>query len=260
MDKEQASDYVINRLMKGYHRNTIIAELSVELHAPIELVSNFVDKVSESFTASQDFKDSLPIEIQADNRNKRKIDISSKADASGEDEKPGNIGKRSSLRKKKGNSPLEGNRDSESSSDYNPPDKSGQHHDFDLEAVNRFVIKSIKNHHRHNDIVAAVCSRTKMDWNEAQRLVASIQTQNYEELSTSNRTTEMWLSMVFIFGGILLLGWSLSGVVYMIKALTGQQPSDLPSEFLVWQVGGFVISLGIIAGGIFGFYRSLSNQ
>jgi hypothetical protein len=260
MDKEKAFKYVINRLMKGYDRNTIITELSGELQAPIELVSKFVDKVSESYTTSQNLDDPQSTKFQTDNRDKKTTEFANKNGEYRENEKTINIGIQSRLHANKEISPVEEPADSELIDDYNQPNRFGQNRDIDVEAINRFVIKSIKNHHRHNDIVAAVCSMTKMDWNEAQRLVAKIQTQSFEELSTSNRTTAIWFSMAFIFGGILLLGWSLSGVVDIIKTITGMQPSNLPSEFLIWQMGGFVISLGIIAGGIFGIYQSLSNQ
>ena len=78
MDKEKAFKYVINRLMKGYDRNTIITELSVELQAPIELVSKFVDKVSESYTTSQNLDDPQSTKFQADNRDKKTTEFANK--------------------------------------------------------------------------------------------------------------------------------------------------------------------------------------
>jgi hypothetical protein len=50
------------------------------------------------------------------------------------------------------------------------------------------------------------------------------------------------------------------GLLDYYNAITGQDANTLPSDFIVLVIGAFIASIGIMAGGIFGLYRTLTNQ
>jgi len=259
MDKNQATDYVIKRLKYGHAIDVIAADLSKELEVPLKLITRFVKNVFDSYSTTQSPGDKPSISeentgvgsreaVMDTDESNEKVSMYIPPDLNiiqAGEEINSNLPEPIEATHDEGTYPGQGIKESE---------------EYNLKEIRLFVIRSIKNHHRHNDIVAAVCTRTGMSWNAAQRFVASTQTQNHEELSRSNKTIMLLFSALFIIGGILLLGWSVISMINYYNTFTGLEPETLPPEFLVWIASGFIISLGIISGGIFGFYQSLSNQ
>jgi len=259
MDKSQATDYVKNRIRNGYDIDVIAADLSKELRVPLKLITKFVKNVFDSNSQNQSSGDKPSTMEDKKEKEPRKgiKDISESNEIVSRKISPDSVRQKSGVGKNIGKiKPSEVTREN----GYYPGQETKESNAYNLEEIRLFVIKSLINHHRHNDIVAAVCTRTGMNWNAAQRFVATTQTQSHEELSRNNTSFMLLFSVLFIIGGILLLGWSVISMINYYNSLTGLEPEVLPPEFLVWIFTGFITSLGIISGGIFGFYRSLSNQ
>ena len=259
MDKSQATDYVKNRIRNGYDIDVIAADLSKELGVPLNLITKFVKNVFVSNSPNQSPGDKpSPMEEKKETEPRKSIKETYESDE--------NVSRKISpdLIRQQSDEGINSRFPEPSETTHGKGNYSIQETKvsdaYNLEEIRLFVIKSIINHHRHNDIVAAVCTRTGMNWNAAQRFVATTQTQNHEELSRSNSSSMLLFSILFIIGGILLLGWSVISMINYYNSFTGLEPEALPPEFLVWIFTGFITSLGIISGGIYGFYRSLSKQ
>jgi hypothetical protein len=126
--------------------------------------------------------------------------------------------------------------------------------------LERFILQSLKKHRRQNDIVQVVCERTGWSWNKAQRFVARTQTKNHHELTKRNRLFMIPFSSIFIIGGFLLLLWSVLALLDYYNGYSGQGTSTLPFDFIILVFAGLLTSFGIIAGGIYGLYCTLTSQ
>lgn len=261
MEKYEAERFVIQRLNLGDDKKEIAVELSQLLGAPTELVKRFVDQVSKS-------QQQLPSTIHEEFM---KSDLESLSDdgaigvIEGDDspylydepliDEAENI--ESSPHEKEDNIIITKQKppDDEDESGTAPhPNKEEQ---LELES---FVLQSLKKHRRQNDIVQVVCERTGWSWNKAQLFVARTQTRNHHELTKRNRLFMIPFSGIFIIGGILLLLWSVLALFDYYNGYSGQGTSTLPLDFIVLVIAGLLTSFGIIAGGIYGLYCTLTSQ
>jgi hypothetical protein len=260
MDEKGATNFVLNRLKLGHNRQDIVDELSQILSAPSDLIEKFVTKVTGSSPQPVvPVETPPPVEIETHENyvESDTLDVRDFQEDSLYQESEDEIQPVLQYEEVDPDINYQGD-EVEDPSDHvtdTPPKK-----EYTQEELTVFVLNNIKSHKRHNDIVEAVCQLTGMHWNEAQRFVARTQTQHHDQLSKSNKSIMITFSTLFVIGGGLLLIWSVLGLLDYYNAFTGQDVNTLPSDFIVLVIGAFIASIGIMAGGIFGLYRTLTNQ
>lgn len=129
-----------------------------------------------------------------------------------------------------------------------------------LEAM---ILKALSKNRRQSDIVAAVCERTDMSWDESQRLVAKVASQNRKQLKSRQNCVFIPLAILAILSGLALLYASLGEVIPVGLAII-QPGADIVESLpeiqqsvydLPWAITGFVLLLG----GIVGFFLALRD-
>ena len=265
MDKQQATDFILKRLELGYKKESIAEELSSQLKAPSAVVAKFVDQVAANFQpkppqqpAPRPAQADIPswildLEEQGSPTELIRDDISDSQQA---------------LKSPQSFQDL--NRPSSENLLVNPPSSlseaevnliSTPQKEIDTEELTAFVLQELKRQRRLNDIIEIVCQRTGWHWNEAQRFVARAKTTHHGAISKSQNRFMIPFSVVFILGGILLLIWAITALVdYYLGYTSLDHSSTLSADFIPVVLGALVTSLGIIAGGIYGLYRTLASR
>jgi hypothetical protein len=259
MDEKQATNFILNRLNLGHDINIISDDLSKLLGVPSDIVMRFVNKIAAShtpppgsFSKTPPYKSAPPFSTD--------VLITEPSSDLNEDT---NQGPDDDFQYPDSQTEAEQETLQPSKEKLRAP---FQHQEslpisnIDLDELKAFVIKSLKKHIRHNDIIEEVCQRAQWNWNESQRFVARTQTEQHSQLTKSRLSFMVPFSVIFILGGIFLLFWSGLTLYDYYLGFTNPEYSTLSLDFLPLVLGGLVTGFGIIAGGIFGLYRSLSNQ
>ncbi len=267
MEKPEARDFVLQRLQLGYEKEEIVKDLCQRLGAPSELVLRFVNQVSENYLRNQNSGISPFVIIDQKEKIENETGLEDKAmDQSGKDDSISVEGEASideivTLEQK--SSEYEEERsaiEQAESQSRNEFEEISIVNDINIPELEQLTLQNIKKLYRHNDIVEQVCEKTGWSWNKAQRFVAKTQTKNHQELTRSSRIFMIIFCIIFIIGGLLLLLWSVLTFKEYRNGWTGQITSTLSMDLVSFIIGGFFTSLGIILGGIYGLYRTLSNQ
>jgi hypothetical protein len=114
-----------------------------------------------------------------------------------------------------------------------------------------FVISEIATHRNRNDIIMALCEKTGSSWDQAQRFVRKVESENRQSIAARQSPILVMIGVVTIVGGLLL------GAYTVIRTLNGY----------AWGLPGMPIpylgnltyagtSLGMIGGGIVGLLRT----
>jgi len=256
MDQQQATNYILERLKLGYTKVDIAADMSQRIGAPPDLVMRFVNKVADLQIQQEPSPDNEKIAHHDDqDAFEPTYDLIHEWDYN--DQENSYV---SNPDEKEISENIPGDSTHIGTAQPNQEKFKSKTAAFDRDALTDFVVQSTKRQRRFNDIVEMVCKRTGMTWNQAQRMVARTQTVHHKELTKSSGKIIIPVSIGFIIGGILLLIWSIVTIFDFYNAFMGQDFSALPVEFIFVVGGVFIASFGIMAGGAFGLYRTLSRH
>ena len=132
--------------------------------------------------------------------------------------------------------------------------------------VEKFVLQMLAKNRKTSDTVLAVCERTGLDWNEAQRLVAHIAAKNQKTLKTKQNRLPMILSIIALLAGALLLfaGISESYTIYSVvrRAQSAEEMvmTAASQEFLRRAFWSLITGGALLIGGTVGLFISLRSQ
>ena len=122
------------------------------------------------------------------------------------------------------------------------------------EELTTFIIKELGRHRDRKDIIQKICERDELNWQEAEQLITSVETQHRRAIATRQTPLLLFLSIGTLLLGIGLLAINmdiLSG--FFQKDLLGQVLS-LQSSY--YRVLGFITGLGMTAGGMIGLWKA----
>jgi hypothetical protein len=132
--------------------------------------------------------------------------------------------------------------------------------------VEKFVLQMLSKNRKTSDTVLAVCERTGLDWNEAQRLVAHIAAKNQKTLKTKQNRLPLILSIVAVLAGVLLLfagiseGYTIYSVVQKAQSTEEMVMAAASQEFLRRAFWSLVTGGALLIGGTIGLITSLRSQ
>ena len=283
MDKEQATDYIINALQQNRTQEEIVTTLSQRLKAPPELVTRFVNQVKTKH--AQLIHPPHPIQL---------------------DEPPPSQPVESSSTSLEGSEPIppaastiaETTPDSIEPSAYQPevqqttspyhasdeieqatfeesklagvepddtlPVEEGEIRptkQVDIEELTAYVVNALGKHRRHSDVVGEVCQRTGWHWKQAQRFVARTKTDQHVELDKKQNRMLIPIGIAFVLGGLFLLIYTgMELLNYMLIPMGVSEEEMLRIDFIPYLVALFFLGFGLLVGGGFGLYRTITSR
>lgn len=125
------------------------------------------------------------------------------------------------------------------------------------EELTKLIIKELSRHKDRKDIATKVCEQSTLNWNEAERLIEEVATQNKRKIAARQSPLLIILSIGSIILGIGLLLFNVQFMLSFFQKDTVGQLLSLRSGYyqLAESVSGFVMAIG----GFYGFWKILGN-
>jgi uncharacterized membrane protein len=125
------------------------------------------------------------------------------------------------------------------------------------EELTKLIIKELSRHKDRKDIATKVCEQSTLNWNEAERLIEEVATQNKRKIAVRQSPLLIILSIGSIILGIGLLLFNVQFILSFFQKDTVGQLLSLRSGYyrLAESVSGFVLAIG----GFYGFWKILGN-
>ncbi len=269
MDKQEAIAFILREYAQGAKPADIAIRLSVLLGAPADLTDKFVTQTIAQHThaATQPMSEAL---VQ---HNAQLVQSAQAA--------PAPLSPRPSPKKEiplppqpAPESTWQPAQPSPANTSWSPPPAStpswqapapamSQQPDPELEA---FVLRALTKSSKQSDVVMMVCERENLNWDEAQRIVARIATQNRKKLTGRQNRIIIPLAVIAIIVGLLLAYAGLREIYLVTTAIEAYQagnPAAIPVEArdpmrnAPWAV---LAGLSITLGGIFGLFKAIKAQ
>jgi hypothetical protein len=236
MEKQEAVNFILQELGKNRPQADIAADLSARLGAPLETVSKFVAKVASQQPEVQETADPVSPPPTSQAFTTGLPDMPDASDAVAQAFLQGNVQDTKSTVKEDPERPFKEN--------------------SELETV---ILNELGKNKRNSDIVMMVCEQTGLNWNQAQRIVARIESKNRKKLSARQNRILLPLIIAAIVFGVLLTA---SGVFEYYQSVQGfVQGNQIPDQVAI-RDGFWAISVGslMLLGGIAGLIIVLLKQ
>jgi hypothetical protein len=290
MDKKQATQHTLNRLLAGYNTDEITDELSRLLKAPSEVTKRFVEQViadhPEAIPALPPIENNelpewmQPISAVFPNESDG-AQVDTPSHQTTDSDLPPNL--LALLSEKDAyvapsitqpdQEPAESaGMDLPRQANFVPSDqitenaKDGDESQAaDLEELAEYVLEQLKKQRRYNDIVETVCHRTGWHWNKSQRFVARVKTKNHEQLQSRQNRVTIIIGIAIIIVGLLMTlnGASTIADYAKIATFARTNPEALLSispQPIIFALAATVTGLGMIVGGGFGIGRAMTGN
>jgi hypothetical protein len=151
-------------------------------------------------------------------------------------------------------------------SEYSIPDISSrpksQPVDPELEAE---ILKLLSKNKKRTDIAMMACEQTGMNWDQAQRLVARIESQNRKKLTSRHNRFLIPFTIIVLLAGVALLIAGASELLPIAREMADPQ-NDLVTDVMYTQgliqeaFWALVMGLGLLLGGGVGLFKALQSQ
>ena len=114
--------------------------------------------------------------------------------------------------------------------------------------IKKFIILELGKHRKPNDIIIEVCEKTGMGWNDAQKFVRQVYTENHSEIVGHQNGIIFALVILEIIAGVAIslgiLAMTLSGwIIFFLR---------FPVPYL-GNLAYFMLGVFMILGGIKGY-------
>lgn len=132
--------------------------------------------------------------------------------------------------------------------------------------VEKFVLQMLAGSRKSSDAVLAVCERTGLSWDEAQRLVSRIAARNHKMLKSRQNRGPLILSLIALSVGGVLIFAGISEALTIYAALQGTQSGEAlviraaSPEFLRRTFWALALGATLLLGGTVGLFIALRNQ
>lgn len=253
MDKQEAIEFILQELNNNCDQEEIAFKLSQRLGAPADVVRKFIARVASENPVPASYLNqpvAPPSEVLQTPSIPEAVQQAPSSLASAQP---------------RTSTPVEPAVIHPSVSE-NPPAaidtrKPGQ----DDPETEKLILSALVKNRRNDDIVLAVCERTGISWDQAQRWVARIASQNRKKLTSRQNVFLIPLSLLALLGGLVLLYSSFSemNLAYkLVIALTSSPTSRAPIEQPMVQEGAWalLVGLGLTLGGGLGLFKALQSQ
>jgi ABC-type uncharacterized transport system involved in gliding motility auxiliary subunit len=135
-----------------------------------------------------------------------------------------------------------------------PPPLGGKIGDAITQENTAFVINELGKHRNRNDLIMALCEKTGGSWNEMQRFVQQVESQNRQKITARQSPILIMIGAITVIGGLGLL------VYTVIRTMNGYAWGlpGMPIPYL-GNLTYAATSLGMLGGGTLGTLRTLRS-
>lgn len=124
------------------------------------------------------------------------------------------------------------------------------------EELTNLIIKELSKHRDPKEITRIVCEHSYLNWNEAEKLVGEVATQNKRKIAVRQSPLLIILSIGTLVFGIGLLAYNVNFVMNFFQRDTLGQILGLQSGY--YRVAELVTGLGMTIGGFYGLWKTLA--
>ena len=125
------------------------------------------------------------------------------------------------------------------------------------EELTILIINGLSKHQDRKEIVRQICEQSYLNWNEAERLVEEVASQNKAKIAARQSPLLIFLSIGTLVFGIGLLAYNAHFVIGFFQTDTIGQILSLQSGY--YRLGGLVTGLGMTVGGFYGLWQTIAT-
>jgi len=125
------------------------------------------------------------------------------------------------------------------------------------EELTNLIIKELGKHHDRKAIIQKVCEEGKLNWGEAERLIAEVEAQNKRKIAARQGPFLIFVSIGTLVLGIGLLAYNMEVLVSIFNRDLLQQILSLQSGY--YRLAGLITGLGMTIGGLYGAWTTLGS-
>jgi hypothetical protein len=123
------------------------------------------------------------------------------------------------------------------------------------EQITTLIIDELGKHHSRNELIRVVCERAGINWADAAKLIEQVEEQHRGTIAKRQSPILLAISIFTMIGGLALLFVNFQFFIDFFQ-------SDPLERLLVLRTGyykivGLVTGLGMLSGGIYGFWKTL---
>lgn len=129
----------------------------------------------------------------------------------------------------------------------------------------RLVFSELSKHRQRSDVVMMVCERTGVEWSQAQRFVAQVETEQRGKISARKNILVIPLGIIFIISGLAVAISNAQVVIFLLGPAFN--PTSVSPEIIEATISAmpyapylFLAGLGMIAGGVVGIVLAIRSQ
>lgn len=125
------------------------------------------------------------------------------------------------------------------------------------EELTDLIVKGLSKHQDRKEIIRTVCEQSYLNWNEADRLVEEVATQNKTKIAARQSPLLIFLSIGTLVFGLGLLAYNVQFVMVFFQRDTLGQILSLQSGY--YRLGTLATGLGMTVGGLYGLWKTLAS-
>jgi len=97
--------------------------------------------------------------------------------------------------------------------------------------IKQRIIDELAEEHDPDDLILEICDKAKLNWDQAQALVRTVQDENESVIARRRFPLLFTLALAIFTGGLLLTGYGIYGI-FLAFTRAGGMPDDLTTFFL----------------------------
>ena len=125
------------------------------------------------------------------------------------------------------------------------------------EQLIEFIIRELGKNRDRQAIVQKVCEASTLNWSEAEKLIAEVESQNKKKIAVRQGPLLMFLSIGTLVLGIGLLAYNMQLIMAIFNRDLLGQILSLRSGY--YRLAALVTGLGMTIGGFYGVWTTLTS-
>ncbi len=122
------------------------------------------------------------------------------------------------------------------------------------EELTAFIINELSKHRDRKDIIGRVCERGGLNWKDAERLLALVESNHKRTIATRQAPLLLFFSIGMLLLGLGLLAFNMQILLAFFQKDVLGQILSLQSSY--YRVLGLITGMGMTVGGLVGLWKS----
>jgi hypothetical protein len=125
------------------------------------------------------------------------------------------------------------------------------------EELTQLIIKEIGRHSDRQAVIQKVCEASSLNWGEADRLIANVQSQHKGKIATRQGPFLLIISIATLLLGIGLIAYNMELILAIVHRDLLGQVMGLQSGY--YRLASLVTGIGMTIGGLYGAWTTLAS-